>query len=199
MPATTSQEGAGAGSSGADSTVSQVGAGAGGAQAGVGTEARGSQTGAGQAGVGAAQQTAQAETGMDIGQAEAYTVNMKRLVSSEQDHDAIFRAALGSLFTRVVHNAHAIDNAVNNLTLQITQNAVSLSQRVTSESADHVTRLRHYSEGQISGNARHTELATDRIWNPDEVAGLIAKNPIFQDAIAGAVAAAVAAAVAKKE
>jgi len=40
---------------------------------------------------------------------------------------------------------------------------------------------------------RHNELSTDRIWNVDEVSQLVAKTPVFLDAIAAAVAAAVQA------
>ncbi|HUT11521.1 MAG TPA: hypothetical protein VMY42_13555 [Thermoguttaceae bacterium] len=40
---------------------------------------------------------------------------------------------------------------------------------------------------------RHNDLSVDRIWNVDEVSQLVAKTPVFLDAIAAAVAAAVQA------
>jgi hypothetical protein len=45
---------------------------------------------------------------------------------------------------------------------------------------------------------RHNDLSVDRIWNIDEVAQLVAKTPVFLDAISAAVAAGVQAAVAQK-
>ena len=202
--------------SGAGSTVSQTGAGAGGAQAGVGTEARGSQTGAGQAGVGAAQQTAQAETGMDIGQAEAYTVNLKSLVDEHLTHSTNLRAVALESLRRSNRNAEDYDQTLRNLAQQSLQSAVTLQNRIANGSTDldtrikqnavdHDGRVRVVSEVDLSENARVGKIASDRSWNVNETdaisATLIAamvKNPVFQDAIAGAVAAAVAAAI-KKE
>jgi hypothetical protein len=45
---------------------------------------------------------------------------------------------------------------------------------------------------------RHNDLSIDRIWNIDEVAALVAKTPVFLDAISAAVAKGVAEAALAK-
>ena len=164
-------ETAGVASTESASTVSQAGAGAGGAQAGVGAEQRAAQT----------------DVGMDIGQTEAYTLNLKTLVDDNQ------------INARRVHNNGAdFDAALRNVSLQALQNAVQASQRINADSIDSKVRLQHYAESEVARTVRHSDLAIDRQWNIDEVSASVAKNPVFQDAIAGAVAAGVAAAINSK-
>lgn len=148
------------------------------------TASAGTATGSQQAEVGAGYRSAGAEVTSDIGQAEAYITNMKRLVASELDFDS----ALRSVALQSIQGAVARDNLVQN-------NALTLSNRVNNLSVDHDSRIRAFQEGEISRTVRHSDLAIDRQWNIDEVAALVAKTPVFQDAIAGAVAAAVAATV----
>ena len=198
MTAKSEQEGAGASSSGADSTVSQAGAGAGGAQAGVGAEQRAAQSGAGQTDVAAGYRSSGAEVTSDVGQAEAYIINMKKLVADELDHAANLRAAAADSNGRRGTAGSDFDAALRSIATQALQNAVQSSQRINADSIDHKVRLQHYAESEVARTVRHSDLAIDRQWNVDEVAQLIAKTPVFLDAIAGAVASGVAKAVSEK-
>lgn len=165
---------------------SQTGAQTGGTQAGSGSEGRAS-------GVGAA-----TDVGMDIGQTEAYTSQLKRLVAMELNHDAELNKVASTLLTRITSNGQDHDDQLRQISLQALQNAVTLANRTNNLSVDHDSRIRAFQEGEVSRTVRHTDLAIDRQWNVDEVAALVAKTPVFLDAIAGAVAAGVAAAIGKK-
>lgn len=154
----------------------------------------GAQTGVGQTDAAAGHRSSGAETTSDIGQAESYTINLKKLTADELDHATNLRDAA----TRRIRNAEDHDQQLRNLAMQSIQNAVNLQNRVNTLSVDHDSRVRAFQEGEVSRTVRHSDLAIDRQWNIDEVAALIAKNPIFQDAIAGTVAAAVAAAMKTK-
>lgn len=140
------------------------------------TASAGTATGSQQAEVGAGYRSAGAEVTSDVGQAENYI-------------DALVRKT---------RNAEDFDQAVRAVELQAVANAQALANRVNNLSVDHDNRVRALQEGEISRTVRHSDLAIDRHWNVDEVAALVAKTPVFQDAIAGAVASAVAAVVADK-
>jgi len=141
------------------------------------TASAGSATGSLQSEVGAGYRSAAAEVTSDIGQAENYIGQLVRKSRNAEDYDQAIRA----IEIQGVANAQALANRVNNLSI------------------DHDTRVRALQEGEISRTVRHSDLAIDRQWNVDEVAQLVAKTAVFQDAIAGAVAAAVAAVVSAKE
>lgn len=149
--------------------------------------------GSGQADVGSSTRTSGTETVTDVAQAEAMILQMKRLIAAELDFDKI----ANSLTQRMASAAVSHDNQLNNIAMQAVQNAVSLSQRVANLAVDHDARLRLLAERGLTDDGNSARIATDRMWNVDEVAGLVVKNPVFQDAIAGAVAAGVAAGVGK--
>jgi hypothetical protein len=67
--------------------------------------------------------------------------------------------------------------------------------RLVSNSLDHVKDVQHLALQSLRGSHNEHNIAVDREWNVDEVAELVAKTPVFQDAIAGAVAAGVAKAI----
>lgn len=159
----------------------------------------GSATGVGQTDVAAGYRSSGAEVTSDIAQAEAYIVNMKKLVADELDHAANLRSVAAEAIGRRSRNAEDYDQTLRSLAQQSLQNAVSLQNRVSNKSVDHDARLHNYSEGEISRTVRHSDLAIDRQWNVDEVAELVAKTPVFLDAIAAAVASGVAKAVSKEE
>ena len=167
-----------------------------------------SQTGAAQGGVqtdaGAGYRSSGAESISDIGQAEAYISQLKRLIAMELNRDAV---ALTS-HQRHERNAEDFDHSLRQTALQAVQNAVVLQNRVNNSSADldvrvknlsvdHDSRVRALQEGELARTVRHSDLAIDRQWNIDEVAELVAKTPVFLDAIAGAVASGVAKAMAE--
>ena len=142
-------------------------------------------------------------------QAEAGALNMKRLVAGEFDLDAFLR----SNATRLVRNAEDFDSEARQIALQNLQlgqtalaNAVALANRVNNGAIDNDSRTKGNDEThdkQMDANSvserertvRAGDLAIDRQWNVDEVAELVAKTPVFMDAIAGAVSAGVAKAM----
>lgn len=99
---------------------------------------------------------------------------------------------------------------LQDLSLSSARFNLRLSERIAHDSLDHANRLRIIAERSLTNAATHDQdlakqhlahrdIATDRTWNVDEVAALVAKNAIFQDAIAAAVAAGVNAALAAQK
>jgi hypothetical protein len=157
-----------------------------GAAAGVKAASAGATTGLSQTEAAAAYRSSGAETIADIGQSEAYMLNMKHRVATELATNH-----------RRERNAEDFDQAMRALTLDARQQSVMLMARLNALSIDHDNRLRAFKEREIALGVRTSGLEVDRWWNPDEVAALVAKTPVFLDTVAGAVAAAVAAAVSK--
>ena len=100
-------------------------------------------SGSGIAGVGAQarQTTAGAETTADIGQSEAYTLNLKSVVDGYHQ-----------LGMRLQSNALTQDQQLHTVALQALQNAVTTADMVAKQTT------------------RHHDIAIDRQWNLDEVA-----------------------------
>lgn len=117
----------------------QAGAQTGGAQAGAGSAAQqsGTQTGQAQSGAGAAAQgagaLAQEETVSDVGQGEAYLVNMKRLVENALTADNVGLQVLMGQAQRL--SVAALDHDARLRTLAETSlaNAVALANRVNND------------------------------------------------------------------
>jgi hypothetical protein len=107
----------------------------------------------------------------NIEQSELDYINAKRTYDAYQDLDLVKARAAQKFNEQVAQDLHA-------LTMRVMNNSVTV---------DHMNDLRA---------AGHAELATDRMWNVDEVAELVAKTPVFLDSIAAAVTAAVQKAVA---
>lgn len=106
------------------------------------------------------------EREFEVGMDEAWKANIKRTYDEYQD------VALG--LTREM-NAHInkVMSDAQTLTNQIQQNAIESANMVAKQAI------------------RHADIAIDRQWNVDEVAQLVAKTPVFLDAIAAAVAQAI--------
>lgn len=182
----------------AESSAAQAGTDTGQTQASAGSAGRGAGSSVG-VGLGV-------DTMMDIGQAEAWAVNLKRLVENALNLDA----ALSDSLLRRVRNAEDFDQSIRALTLQSANNNQSLAHRVANSAAgrderghtnagSHDLRVNAIQEGEMTRTVRGGDIALDRMWNVDEVAQAVAKTAVFQDAIAGAVAAAVAAVVSQSK
>jgi len=104
------------------------------------------------------------ETYEGASQERSWDANVKRTYDEYQDI-SLERARL--------NNRHA--EQVSNLAVQALQNAVETANLISKQAV------------------RHADLAIDRQWNIDEVAQLVARTPVFLDAISAAVAAAVQA------
>jgi hypothetical protein len=182
--------------------TTQAGAQTGAAQSGAGSASQqaGSQTGKGQASTGAAYESAGAETTTDIGQAEAYLVNMKRLVANELNHDANLNQVLVTSAQRLARNAEDWDAQVRNLSLRALQlgqlsleNAVALSNRVNNASVDLDTRIKQESathDKNLNGISMSERERTVRGGDAGDVIrwAALSDNPIYQDLISAAAA-----------
>lgn len=94
----------------------------------------------------------------NIEQSELDYINAKRTYDAYQDLD--------------LQKARAVQKQaedLHNLAMQHAQNAVESANMVAKQAI------------------RHAELAIDRQWNVDEVAQLVAKTPVYLDAIVSAV------------
>ena len=125
----------------AEAEVKQDSAASGTTQADTGAAARGSQ----------AQTTTQAESVTDVGQGEAYLLNMKRLVASELNYDAF----LNGQAQRIVAGAITFDGQLQTLALQSLQNAITLQNRVNNNAID--------SDGRKTGNDEQYDKAADQV------------------------------------
>jgi len=125
----------------------------------------------------------------DIGQDEAWAVNLKRLVEDSLSVSAEV-AATGvesikrnrAIVDKIISDAQQYDNQRQNIANQALQNAVETANMVSKQAV------------------RHSDLAIDRQWNVDEQ-GYTAEQILgapYVDAIKAAVAAAVAEALSKK-
>ena len=114
------------------------------------------------------------ETGKD----EAWFANVKRTYDEYQEVSLESIKRNRAYVDKVLSDAQQYDNQRQAIANQALQNAVETAN-LTGKQA-----------------VRHADIAIDRQWNVDEVAQLVAKTPVFLDAIAAAVAKAVTNAVA---
>src|SRR5512139_227046 len=104
----------------------------------------GAGTGAAQAGAGAEYRSAGADATSDVGQAEAYLLNMKRLVANELNLDANIQQVLVAAAQRISGAAGDFDAQVRKLSLdalvlgnQALANAVALANKVNNDTTEH--------------------------------------------------------------
>jgi len=127
----------------------------------------------------------QGEREFEIGMDEAWKVNMKNVFDTwfaniKRTFDEYQQVSLEGIKNqqkyqeKILSDAQQYDNARQQLANQATQNAIETANMVAKQAV------------------RHSDLAIDRQWNIDEVAHLVAKTPVFLDAIAAAVAIAFA-------
>lgn len=113
------------------------------------------------------------EREFEIGKDEAWFANVKRTYDEFQNESLESTRRNRTIVDKMVSDAQGHDNARQNVALQALQNAVETANMVGKQAV------------------RHSDLAIDRQWNVDEVAQLVAKTPIFMDAISAATAKAV--------
>jgi hypothetical protein len=124
------------------------------------------------------------EKEFEIGMDESWKANMKlifdfTLANMKRTYDEYQQAGLTSIndnhsyVQKILGDAQSHLNTQQNIAIQALQNAVETANMVGKQAV------------------RHADLSTDRQWNVDEVAQLVAQVSTFKDAIAAAVAAAV--------
>ncbi len=116
----------------------------------------------------------------EIGRDEAWSAVLLNMVNNcKRTYDEYQNESLESVrenrayVQKVISDAQQYDNQRQAIANQALQNAVETANMTGKQAV------------------RHSDLAIDRQWNIDEVAQLVAKTPVFLDAIAAAVVAAV--------
>jgi hypothetical protein len=110
------------------------------------------------------------EREFEVGKDEAWFANIKRTYDEFQQESLESVRRNRTFIDKVLTDTQQYDNQRQNIANQSLQNAVETANMVSKQAV------------------RHSDLAIDRQWNVDEVAQLIAKTPVFLDAIAAAVA-----------
>lgn len=113
----------------------------------------------------------------DIGIEEAWSANVKRTFDEYQEESLTAIRQHRTLFDKILTDAQQYDNARQSMANQALQNAVETANMVGKQAV------------------RHGDIAIDRQWNVDEVAGFVQK--ILAGVQDPAIAAAMAAAIAK--
>ena len=116
----------------------------------------------------------------NIEQSELDYINAKRTYDTYQDLD----------IQTARHNAKVAED-IHGLVMQVMQNGINAANLALTNAVDS-------SNIENKQAIAHRDIATDREWNVDEVAELVANTSTFKDVIAAAVAAALAASLADK-
>lgn len=164
----------------------------------------GAQGAAGQVSQGAAATTGgaqktqtEAEGIADVGQAEAYILQLKRLIAGELDYETGLRSQALISAQRSNRNAEDHDGFLRQMAQQSLQNAVKLADRVATESLDLSVRIKQGAVDHDKNMNAHTvseKERTVRTGDHSETIRLadLASNPILADIVAGAAATAAA-------
>lgn len=113
-----------------------------------------------------------AEREFEVGKDEAWFGNIKRTYDEFQQESLESIRRNRTIIDKTLSDAQQNDNARQGIMNQAMQNAVESANMLAKQAL------------------KHADVAADRIWNVDEVAGLVAKTPVFTDAISAAVAKA---------
>lgn len=120
------------------------------------------------------------EREFEIGRDESWFANIKRTYDEYQQESLESIRRNRGIIDKIISDAQQFDNQRQVIANQALQNAVETANMAGKQAV------------------RHSDVAIDRQWNVDEVAQLVAKTPVFLDAIAAAVTASVAATLNKK-
>lgn len=184
------------GKSKADADQTEVGAGA----SGTASQSRQSDTGAGATTRGAGAESgssgAQTDTTQNIAENEAYIINMKRTVANELDYDVDARSHRErmrrngeDLDQRKSRNGEDYDQSMRELTQQHFQNAIETHDKAAQMGLDFRAGLQAQTLAERERTVRHGDLASDRMWNMDEVS-MAALSSTVAVAVAQALSAA---------
>ena len=119
------------------------------------------------------------EREFEVGKDEAWFANIKRTFDEYQHESLESIKRNRTIVDKLLSDAQQHDNVRQTIANQSLQNAVETANMVSKQAV------------------RHSDIAIDRQWNVDEVAQLVAKTPVFLDAISAAVTAAVSETIKK--
>lgn len=123
----------------------------------------GSQTGVGQADVGTSYREAGSEAISDIGQAEAYLVNMKRVVADELDHDQFGRWT----DHRLMRNGEDGDQQHRDQATRAIEQSLVLQAKVNDQYLTHIANLNAETIAERERTVRHGDIAANNMWQGD--------------------------------
>ncbi len=113
------------------------------------------------------------EREFEVGKDEAWFANIKRTYDEYQHESLHSIREKRTYISKTLSDASQNDNVRQNIANQALQNAVETANLVGKQAVN------------------HRDISVDRQWNVDEVAQLVAKNGVMQDAISAAVTKAV--------
>jgi len=145
------------------------------AEAQADTASAGTATGSQQAEVGAGYRSAGAEVTSDIGQAEAYITQLKRLVAGELDYTAGLQSVALRALSSAVERDSVLQSNLVGLSNRQNQHAQTISERIQQGNQSTTERVNAIQENQL-------------MFDNDWLTALALRNPVFLDAIAAAVA-----------
>ena len=123
----------------------------------------GAASGTSQADTAATYRSSGSEVMSDIGQAEAYTINMKREVANELDHDQFVRANR----ERLIRNGEDRDQTGRNQGERAVEETLSLQARLNEQYLALMAQLNATSISERERTVRVGDLANDHMWTAD--------------------------------
>lgn len=129
------------------------------------SEVSGTSAGAGTslADTAAAYRSSGAEVMSDIGQAEAYTVNLKRLVADELDHDQFVRANR----ERLIRNGEDTDQQHRDQATRAIEESLQLQKQLNEQYLSYIAGLNATAISERERTVRHGDIAANNMWQGD--------------------------------
>jgi len=131
-----------------------------GTASGTSASSAGSSTGLGQADAGATYRSSGAETVTDIGQAEAYITNLKRLVAAELDHDQFVRANR----ERLIRNGEDSDQQHRDQATRSIEASIQLQAKLNEQFLLYTAGLQAAAVSERERTVRIGDVASDQMW-----------------------------------
>jgi len=131
-----------------------------GTSSGTAASSAGSSTGLSQADVGATYRSSGAETQSDIGQAEAYAINLKRLVADELDHDQFVRANR----ERLIRNGEDSDQQHRDQATRSIESSIQLQAKLNEQFLLYTAGLQAAAISERERTVRIGDVASDQMW-----------------------------------
>lgn len=127
------------------------------------TDASSSGAGTSMADVAAAYRSSGADVTSDIGQSEAYIVNLKRLVADELDHDQFVRANR----ERLIRNGEDSDQSHRDQATRAIEESLRLQSKLNDSYLTHIANLNAETVAERERTVRVGDVASNNMWTSD--------------------------------
>ena len=131
-----------------------------GTSSGTSASSAGSSTGLGQADAGATYRSSGSETQSDIGQAEAYAINLKRLVANELDHDQFGRWN----DHRLTRNGEDADQQHRDQATRAIESSLQLQNKLNDQYLAYAAALQAAAISERERTVRIGDVASYQMW-----------------------------------